>query len=94
MNKLFAIMVTSAFSAPAFSSDIPSNVDYQESGSNYSLSIEDKSVLQNRELKNLHKDMVLNGLSEVGMEARRQMMTAEGRAYHKALEHREKDVAG
>lgn len=94
MNKLFAIMVTSAFSAPAFSSDIPSNVDYQESGSNYSLSIEDKSVLQNRELKNLHKDMVLNGLSEVGMEARRQMMTAEGLAYHKALEHREKDVAG
>jgi hypothetical protein len=94
MNKLFAIFIASVFSAPAFSSDIPSNVDYQESGSNYSLEVEDKSVLQNTELKNLHKDMVLNGLSEVGMEARRQMMTAEGRAYHKALEHSEKDVAG
>lgn len=94
MNKLFAVLVTSAFSVPAFSSDIPSNADYQDSGSNSSLSIEDKSVLQNTELKNLHKDMVLNGLSEVGMEARRQMITAAGRAYHKALEHREKDVAG
>ena len=94
MNKLFAIIVTSAFSAPAFSSDIPSNVDYQKSRSQYSLSIEDKSVLQNPELKKLHKDMTQNGLSEVGMEARRQMMTAEGRAYHKALEHRKKDVAG
>merc|ERR1712098_208912 len=37
----------------------------------------------------LHKEMTRYGLSEVGMEARRQMISEEGRAYHRALEKKQ-----
>jgi hypothetical protein len=38
--------------------------------------------------------MTRHAISEVGMEARLQMMTKEGRAYHKALEKKQKNTAG
>lgn len=48
-----------------------------------------ENILQNKELQRLHKEMTRYGLSEVGMEARRQMMSEEGRAYHRALERKQ-----
>jgi hypothetical protein len=44
-----------------------------------------KNILQNKELQRLHKEMTRYGMSEGGMEARVQMMSEEGRAYHRAL---------
>lgn len=54
-----------------------------------------EKALQNEDMQRLHKAMTRNGISEVGMEARRQMIgKKEGRAYHKAMEYRQKNTAG
>lgn len=53
-----------------------------------------ENILQNEDMQRLHRDMTLYAISELGMEARVKMMTKEGRAYHKALEQREKNTAG
>lgn len=42
-------------------------------------------ILKNKRMQRLHKEMTLSGMSEVGMEARRNMMTAKGKAYHRSL---------
>lgn len=48
-----------------------------------------KKTLENEDMRRLHRDMTLYGISEVGMEARRQMIgTKEGRAYHNAMEYK------
>lgn len=51
-------------------------------------------ILKNKEMQRLHKEMTLYGLSEVGMEARRNMMGPKGKAYHLALEQAQKNTAG
>lgn len=54
-----------------------------------------EEILKNEEMKRLHEEMTRYGMSEVGMEARRQMIgTEKGRAYHRALEKIEKNTAG
>ena len=42
-------------------------------------------LLENEDMQRLHKEMTESGMSEMVMEARRNMMTNEGRAYHRAL---------
>jgi len=49
-----------------------------------------ESILNNEKMKRLHWDMTVSGMSEAGMEARVQMMSREGKAYHEALEEKEK----
>lgn len=51
-------------------------------------------VLENKDMQRLHKEMTLYGMSEVGMEARLDMMTEKGRAFHRALEQDQKNTAG
>jgi hypothetical protein len=51
-------------------------------------------ILKNEDMQQLHKRMTLNGMSEGGMEARLDMMTEKGRAYHRALEQQQKNTAG
>lgn len=53
-----------------------------------------EEILKNEEMQRLHRDMTRNAMSERGFEARVQMMTKEGRAYHKALKQRQKNTAG
>ncbi|BES72086.1 hypothetical protein RE428_31040 [Marinobacter nanhaiticus D15-8W] len=54
-----------------------------------------ENILNNDEMKRLHKRMTRYSMSEPGMEARVEMITTEvGRAYHKALEKAEKNTAG
>lgn len=53
-----------------------------------------EEILKNEEMQRLHRDMTRNAMSEAGFEARVQMMTKEGRAYHKALKQRQKNTAG
>lgn len=42
----------------------------------------------------MDKEATLYGMSEVGMEARLDMMTEKGRAFHRALEQDQKNTAG
>jgi len=51
-------------------------------------------VLKNTDMQRLHREMTRNGMSEGGMEARRDMMTEKGRAFHQALEQDQKNTAG
>lgn len=52
-------------------------------------------ILKNKDMRRLHKEMTLNGLSEQGMEARRKMIGTEaGNAYHQAVEQDQKNTAG
>ncbi len=53
-----------------------------------------EEILKNEEMQRLHRDMTRNAMSEGGFEARVQMMTEEGRAYHKALKQRQKIPQG
>ncbi|MCK2150507.1 hypothetical protein [Marinobacter alexandrii] len=54
-----------------------------------------EKILSNKDLERLHKEMTRYGMSEIGMEARRQMIgTEEGHAYHRALQKKEKNTAG
>ncbi|WP_138440354.1 hypothetical protein [Marinobacter alexandrii] len=54
-----------------------------------------EKILSNKDLERLHKEMTRYGMSEIGMEARRQMIgTEEGHAYHRALKKKEKNTAG
>jgi len=53
-----------------------------------------EEILKNEEMQRLHRDMTRNAMSEGGFEARVQMMTEEGRAYHNALKQRQKNTAG
>ncbi|EAZ99687.1 hypothetical protein [Marinobacter sp. ELB17] len=51
-------------------------------------------VLKNKDMQRLHREMTRNGMSEGGMEARVDMMTEKGRAFHRALEQDQKNTAG
>ena len=50
-------------------------------------------ILKNKDMQRLHEEMTLYGLSEIGMEARLNMMTEKGRAYHRALKQEQKHAA-
>ena len=50
-------------------------------------------VLKDKDMQRLHKEMTLYGMSEVGMEARLNMMTKKGRAFHRALEQDQENTA-
>ncbi|PSF13436.1 hypothetical protein C7H09_02175 [Marinobacter fuscus] len=52
-----------------------------------------EEILQNEDMQRLHREMTRYAMSEGGFEARVQMMTEEGRAYHKALEQNQKNTA-
>ncbi len=54
-----------------------------------------ENILKNNDMQRLHREMKRYGLSEVGMEARLKMIGSEkGRAYHRALDEKEKNTAG
>ena len=55
-------------------------------------SLED--ILKNQDMQRLHREMTRYSMSESGFEARKKMMSKEGRAYHKALEEKRKNTAG
>jgi len=51
-------------------------------------------VLKNTDMQRLHREMTRNGMSEGGMEARLDMMTKKGRAFHRALDRDQRNTAG
>lgn len=94
MKNIFLIAAVFSISTFTFASNISSNDDIKSNHSQMNSEQISGNVLQNEKLQRLHKQMTREAMSEGGMEARLEMMTEEGRAYHEALEQRKKSTAG
>ncbi len=94
MKKLFVLASAVAISTSVFAGNMSDNKDMKAMHSQMKEKQSAENILQNEDMQRLHRDMTLYAISELGMEARVKMMTKEGRAYHKALEQREKNTAG
>lgn len=95
MKNILLFAATITLSTYALAGNISSNEDSKSAHNHYKDNRSFENILNNEEMQRLHKRMTLYGMSEPGMEARRQMIgTEQGRAYHKALEKREKNTAG
>ncbi|MBD3639496.1 MAG: hypothetical protein HUJ18_00745 [Marinobacter sp.] len=95
MKKSLILLSTITFSVSVLAGNAPNDKDMNHIDNQIKEKHSAKNILQNRDMQRLHRDMTLSGMSEPGMEARLKMMTTEeGRAYHKALEKRQKNTAG
>lgn len=86
MKSLFILVTAATISVSAFAGGMSEHRDMNEMHRNSDSGQENEDILKNNDMQRTHKQMTLNGLSEVGMEARRKMISEEGRAYHRALE--------
>lgn len=94
MKKLFILATAVALSTSALAGNMSENMNMKAMHSQVMDNQSVENILQNEDMQRLHKNMTLYAMSEVGMEARRQMIsTEEGRAYHKALENGQKNTA-
>ena len=89
---IFAAAVT--VSTSVLAGNISDNKDMKAMHSQMMDKSSIEEILKNEEMQRLHRDMTRNAMSEGGFEARVQMMTEEGRAYHNALKQRQKNTAG
>lgn len=95
MKKLFLFAATVTLSASVLAGNMSEHKDMKAMHNQMKIKQSVENILQNEDMQRLHRDMTLYGISEVGMEARRQMIGAEeGRAYHKDLGNKEKNTAG
>jgi uncharacterized membrane protein (DUF106 family) len=94
MKNLFVFAAVVTFSTSVLSGNMSDNKDMKSTHNQMMDTKSVENILQNEDMQRLHRDMTRHAMSEVGMEARLKMMTKEGRAYHKALEQREKNTAG
>lgn len=92
MNKVLVLATAVTLSTSALAGNMSENTDMKAMHSQMMDKQSAESILQNEDMQRLHRDMTLYAMSEVGMEARRKMMTKEGRAYHKALEKKQKHI--
>ncbi|WP_322003010.1 hypothetical protein [Marinobacter alexandrii] len=95
MRSLVVFVAVATLSMSALADSMPGHKDMKEWHNEMHNEMDNnqvnENILQDKELQRLHKEMTLHGLSEVGMEARRQMISKEGRAYHRALEKRQSE---
>lgn len=89
MKSLIVLVAAATLSMPVFAGSMSNHEDMKEMHEKMHNEMNNnqvnKNILQNKELQRLHKEMTRYGMSEGGMEARVQMMSEEGRAYHRAL---------
>ncbi len=89
MKALIAFVAAATLSMSVFAGSMPNHEDMKEMHEKMHNEMNkdqvNKNILKNKELQRLHKEMTRYGMSEGGMEARVQMMSEEGRAYHRAL---------
>ena len=94
MKTLFVFAAAVTISTSVLAGNMSDNKNMKAMHSQMMNTESVEKILQNDDMRRLHRDMTLYAISELGMEARVKMMTKEGRAYHKALEQREKNTAG
>ncbi|WP_432210244.1 hypothetical protein [Marinobacter alkaliphilus] len=93
MKTLFVFAAAVTISTSVLAGNMSDNKNMKAMHSQIMNTESVEKILQNDDMRRLHRDMTLYAISEVGMEARLQMMTKEGRAYHKALEKKQKNTA-
>ena len=93
MKSLVVFVAAATLSMSALAGSMPSHQDMKEMHEKMHNEINNdqvnQNILQDKQLQRLHKEMTRNAMSEGGFEARKQMMTEEGRAYHRALEKKQ-----
>ncbi len=95
MKKLFVLAAAITLSTTVLAGNMSDNKDMKAMHNKMQDKQSFVNILNNEDMQRLHKDMTLNAMSEVGMEARLQMIsTEEGRSYHNALNNRQKNTAG
>ncbi|KXO07346.1 MULTISPECIES: hypothetical protein [Marinobacter] len=94
MKTLFVFAAAVTISTSVLAGNMSDNKNMKAMHSQMMNTESVEKILQNDDMRRLHRDMTRHAISEVGMEARLQMMTKEGRAYHKALEKKQKNTAG
>ena len=94
MKRMIALIAAFTISTSLFAGNISDEKDMKSmDGKNINnSSFED--VLKNEDMQRLHREMTRYSMSESGFEARKKMMSKEGRAYHEALEEKRKNTAG
>ncbi|OHY73664.1 hypothetical protein [Marinobacter sp. AC-23] len=94
MKKLFILATVVTLSTSVLADNMSDNKDMKAMHHQMTSKQSIENILQNEDMQRLHKNMTLYAMSEVGMEARRQMIsTEEGQAYHKAMENGQKNTA-
>jgi hypothetical protein len=86
MKSLLIFLASVSLSVSALAGGMADYKDINGAKDKVSDSQINESILKNKKMQRLHEEMTRYGLSEVGMEARRKMMSEQGRAYHRALE--------
>ncbi|MCK0104836.1 hypothetical protein [Marinobacter sp. S0848L] len=93
MKTLLTFAAAVTLSTSVLAGNMPDNKDMKPMHSQIMDKSSVEEILQNEDLQRLHREMTRYAMSEVGFDARVQMMTDEGRAYHKALKQRQKNTA-
>lgn len=87
MKFTYTLIIASAISTSAFATNMTNHKNLNAPQISGSTSNKVENILQDKDMRRLHRQMTQDGLSEVGMEARRKMIaTAKGMAYHQAIE--------
>ncbi|KAA1173194.1 MULTISPECIES: hypothetical protein [Marinobacter] len=94
MKTLIKFAAAFTLSTSVLAGNMSDNKDMKEMHNQMMDKLSVEEILQNEDMQRLHREMTRNAMSEGGFEARVQMMTEEGRAYHKALKQRQKNTAG
>lgn len=93
MKKVLIFAAAITISTSVFAGNMSDNKDMKAMHSQMMDKSSVEEILQNEDMQRLHRDMTRYAMSEQGFEARVQMMTEEGRAYHKALKQSQKNTA-
>jgi len=93
MNKLIIFTAAATISTSVLAGNMSENKDMKAMHSQMMDKSSVEEILQNEDMQRLHREMTRYAMSEGGFEARVQMMTDEGRAYHKALKQSQKNTA-
>ena len=95
MKKIFAFAAAVTLSTSVLAGNISSSNDMKSIHHQVNNERIAENILKNGDMQRIHREMKLYGLSEVGMEARLKMIGSEkGRAYHRALDEKEKNTSG
>ncbi|MBB5322895.1 hypothetical protein [Marinobacter oulmenensis] len=96
MKKIFAFVTAVTLSTSALAGNVSNDMD--NAGTDLKDKIALEKIVNDDRLQYLHKEMTNYGFSESGMDARLQMMSKEGEAYHNALDRLEaskkEDISG
>lgn len=94
MKRMIALIAAFTISTSVFAGNMSNEKDMKSVHGKTINSSSLEDILKNQDMQRLHREMTRYSMSESGFEARKKMMSKEGRAYHEALEEMRKNTAG